>query len=161
MKLHKKPQSILFVCLGNICRSPAAHGVFLHLLSEQITDSAIKVDSAGTAAYHVGNSPDKRMIQTAKLRGVDLSKLRARAVKQSDFEEFDLILAMDEENFSDLINNCPGEHQHKIKMFLEFYKESDYRSVPDPYYGGQDGFDTVLDLVTQAGENLLKQIKAF
>lgn len=158
--LSQKPENILFVCLGNICRSPAAHGVFeLKLLSSGMS-RVVKVDSAGTGAYHVGDKPDSRMIQAANKRGVDLSYIRARAVEQPDFERFDLILAMDESNLKDLKLNCPDEHQHKIKLFLEFSKTSNLKSVPDPYFGGASGFENVLDIVERGCETLLNEIKS-
>lgn len=160
ISLKHKPRSILFVCLGNICRSPAAHGVFEHLLKAQGMHNSIEVDSAGTAAYHVGNKADARMRQTAKTRGVDLEALRARAVQASDFEEFDLILAMDEDNLFDLNERCPEHLRYKLALFLEFAEHSNLRSVPDPYYGGQAGFEQVMDLVFDASENLLKQIRS-
>jgi protein-tyrosine phosphatase len=159
--LSQKPENILFVCLGNICRSPAAHGVFDVKLVSSGLNEVIKIDSAGTGAYHVGEKPDPRMIQAANKRGVDLSYIRARAVVPSDFETFDLILAMDDSNLKDLRLNCPEEFQHKIKLFLEFEKTSNLNSVPDPYFGGASGFEKVLDIVEQGCETLLNEIKRF
>lgn len=160
-QLNTKPRSILFVCLGNICRSPAAHGVFNHLLQQTKFAGELKVDSAGTAAYHVGNQPDSRMQETALTRGVDLSDLCARAIAKKDFKNFDLILAMDETNYSDLMQICPKEFSHKIVLFLEFAVKSTLKSVPDPYYGGQAGFEKVMDLVFDANRQLLVQINTF
>lgn len=154
-----KPKSILFVCLGNICRSPTAHAVFEKILLENDLKDKVLVDSAGTAAYHVGNKPDSRMINAARKRGFDLTNLRARAVHANDFKNFDLILAMDEENFHDLIQTCPKAYQQKVKMFLEYSSNASLNSVPDPYYGGAKGFDDVLDLVEDACLGLLDSIK--
>jgi len=156
--LDPKPQSILFVCLGNICRSPTAHGVFDSMLAKLNLDRDILVDSAGTGAYHVGNKPDSRMQKSALKRNYDLDYLRARAVSSKDFKKFDLILAMDRENYSDLISICPSEYQHKIQMFLNFSTSTSLSCVPDPYYGGVEGFEEVLDLVEDACQGLLNSI---
>lgn len=156
-QIGKAPKSILFVCLGNICRSPAAHGVFEHYLKASCIN--IDVDSAGTGAYHAGEMPDKRMRKTAQRRGYDLSYIRARAVRQSDFEEYDLILAMDESNLHDLQDMCPSDFKNKLKLFLRFSSTQEHISVPDPYYGGDAGFETVLDMVEDASLNLLKLIQ--
>ena len=152
------PTSILFVCLGNICRSPAAHGVFEHLVNKANLQNQVRVDSAGTAAYHVGNKPDLRMTETANERGVDITYLRARAVNENDFETFDLILAMDEENYSDLMMQCPEHLKHRIDMYLDYATNTHLKSVPDPYYGAQSGFDQVMDLVFDVSHNLIKKI---
>jgi len=152
---NSKPQSILFVCLGNICRSPTAHGVFESMLVNSGLDQHISVDSAGTGAYHVGNKPDSRMMKAAKNRGFDLSYLRARAVHQNDFEDFDLILAMDEANYEDLLEICPSHNQHKVQMFLRYAKNTSVKFVPDPYYGGPEGFEEVLDLVEKSCQGLI------
>lgn len=141
---------VLFVCMGNICRSPTAEGVFNKLLADMKTLDRFHVDSAGTHAYHVGESPDSRAQQTARQRGVNLSQIRARKVAASDFDEFDYILAMDTDNYQILLEACPDEHQHKVKLFLEFAPQRDEDNVPDPYYGGQNGFDHVFDLVEDA-----------
>ncbi len=156
ISLKVKPKSVLFVCLGNICRSPTAHAVFESMLQEADLKNSVLVDSAGTGAYHEGNKPDARMTKAAKQRGVDLSFLRARAVQQNDFEKFDLILAMDKANYEDLIEICPIEYQDKVKMFLSFSNKISLHSVPDPYYGGSKGFEDVLDLVEEACSGLLK-----
>ena len=149
---------VLFVCMGNICRSPTAEGVFNKLLEDRQLSDRFLIDSAGTHAYHVGNSPDGRASQTAKQRGVDLSSLRARQVNVDDFEHFDHILAMDTDNANILRDDCPSEHQHKIKLFLDFAPEQDERNVPDPYYGGQNGFDHVFDLVEAASDGFLDAV---
>lgn len=150
-------QSILFVCLGNICRSPTAHAVFAQkVIAAGRTD--LTIDSAGTGAWHVGNSPDQRATAHAKRRGYDLSTLRARAVSQSDFEDFDLILAMDKQNLSDLKATAPKGSNAKIDLFLN-YQSSLTLEVPDPYYGGDQGFETVLDLIEAASDGLLKALR--
>ncbi len=149
---------VLFVCMGNICRSPTAEGVFNKLLNDQQLSQRFLVDSAGTHAYHVGNSADGRAQQTAKQRGVDLSQIRARQVATTDFEYFDYILAMDSENHRLLIEASPSEHHHKIKRFLEYATDYAEKDVPDPYYGGQNGFDHVFDLVEAASHGFLKTI---
>ena len=155
--MQTKLESILFVCLGNICRSPTAHGVLEFKLKNAGLENQIEVDSAGTGAYHVGNKPDSRMMKAAKQRGFDLSHLRARAVHQNDYERYSLILAMDLENYQDLMRDCPLEYQDKIKMFLSFASSSATISVPDPYYGGPAGFEEVLDLVEDACNGILKK----
>ncbi|NNC98408.1 MAG: low molecular weight phosphotyrosine protein phosphatase [Gammaproteobacteria bacterium] len=157
--LEKKPASILFVCLGNICRSPTAHGVFEHQLKKADLHTSIRIDSAGTGAYHVGELPDSRMRASARQHGISLEHIRARAVHESDFEEFDLILAMDESNFSDLMAICPEHLQHKIRLFLDFSRHAELQSVPDPYFGDQDGFDHVMRLITETCENLIAYIR--
>jgi len=149
---------VLFVCMGNICRSPTAEGVFNKLLQDKKLTDRFEVDSAGTHAYHVGNSPDNRAQQTAHQRGVDLSTIRARQVSSNDFEHYDYILAMDTDNFAILMGDCPSEYQHKVKRFLDYAPDQDERDVPDPYYGGQQGFSHVFDLVEDASEGFLENI---
>lgn len=150
---------VLFVCMGNICRSPTAHGVFESLVSQRGLIRDIEIDSAGTHAYHVGEPPDRRASQVAKTRGFDLSYIRARRVEVSDFEYFDYILAMDEDNFSILDSMAPASHKEKLKLFLEYAPARDETEVPDPYYGGAHGFEHVLDLVEEASQGLLDTIK--
>lgn len=118
----------------------------------------VSVDSAGTAGFHDGAAPDKRSQEVATKKGYDLSKLKCRKVSESDFSQFDYILAMDEANVRDLKRKCPSEHQHKIRLFLD-YANTDFSEVPDPYYGGKRGFELVLDLIEQASEGLLQQLK--
>lgn len=154
-----KSVNVLFVCMGNICRSPTAHGVFQQLVKQNKFDEFVFVDSAGTYDYHIGKRPDKRSAATAATRGYDLSDLRARQVKQSDFQDFDYILAMDNENYSDLIAQSHEEYKDKVNLFLEYAKKADINEVPDPYYGGPNGFETVLDLVEEASKGLLEHIK--
>lgn len=148
---------VLFVCLGNICRSPTAHGVFQKLCEDAGLGQWIGVDSAGTAAYHIGKQPDLRSVKAAASRGYMLNHLRARQVSDLDFQRFDYVLAMDKENLSDLQQRCPVEHSHKVKLFLN-YGSLGEEHVPDPYYGGQDGFGHVLDLVEDAAQGLLQYV---
>lgn len=150
-------QSVLFVCLGNICRSPTAHAVFRQKVKE--TALNVEIDSAGTAAYHVGAKPDDRSAKHGKNRGYDFSKLLARAVSLQDFEHYDYILAMDKQNLKDLLELCPIEHQHKVQLFLDYANNyPDQNEVPDPYYGGARGFEFVLDLVEDACDGLIKHL---
>jgi len=145
---------ILFVCMGNICRSPTAEGVFSHLVTQ--AGLQISVDSAGTHDYHVGEPPDLRSQRAALKRGIDLSGLRARQVTQADFTKFDYILAMDRHNYQLLQSLCPPEQRHKLHLFLDFAPELNRRDVPDPYYEG--GFEYVLDLVEAASRGLLNAL---
>lgn len=144
---------VLFVCMGNICRSPSAQGVFEALVKERNIAKYFEVDSAGTHAYHIGNPPDKRSQLAAQKKGIDLSQQRARIVQANDFYHYDYIVAMDADNFTDLKRDCPLECQHKLYRLLEFVPNSAAVSVPDPYFLGN--FDTVFDLVKNAGEQLL------
>jgi protein-tyrosine phosphatase len=150
---------ILFVCMGNICRSPTAQGVFQRLIEQTGLINEIKIDSAGTHAYHVGNPPDPRAQAVALRRGIDLSTMRARRVARSDFEKYDYILAMDQDNLSALRMVCPPEHSYKLSLFLEYAPGLRVRDVPDPYYGGATGFEQVLDLVEIASEGLLRHLR--
>ena len=151
-------RSILFVCMGNICRSPTAEGVFRHVVGEAGLLDEFKIDSAGTHAYHVGEPPDRRSQAAAERRGISLSDIRARRVEPADFERFDLILAMDEDNHRLLIEQSDSSHHGKIRLFLE-YSENNEREVPDPYYGGASGFERVLDLVEDASRGLLSSVR--
>ncbi len=150
---------VLFVCMGNICRSPTAEGVFRHLVETGGHTAGIEIDSAGTHSYHAGNPPDVRAQEAARRRGVDLSDLRARRVNADDFHRFDYVLAMDKDNFADLRRICPPGQEHKLRLFLEFAEGRREREVPDPYYGGDSGFEQVLDLVEAASRGLLEEIK--
>lgn len=154
-----KKVSVLFVCLGNICRSPTAHGIFRHLVKNAGLEEVIEVDSAGTAAFHVGKSPDTRSTLLAKERGIEMSDLRARQVDLGDFYQYDYVLAMDEANLFNLKEMALPEHYDQIKLFLEFSRDYDEKEVPDPYYGGAQGFDHVFDLVDSASRGLLEHIK--
>lgn len=147
------------VCLGNICRSPTAHGVFLQRIDHRGMADHISVDSAGTGSWHVGEAPDSRAVTAATTRGYDLRQLRARQVVLRDFEHFDYILAMDHANLHALKAQCPDHLAHKIALFLS-YSDCKEQEVPDPYYSGPHGFETVLDLVEGAADGLLDQIMA-
>jgi protein-tyrosine phosphatase len=150
---------LLFVCLGNICRSPTAEGVFRAVAAREAPDLLIEVDSAGTAGYHIGEPPDLRTRQAATRRGYDLSPLRARMVEPKDFDEFDLILAMDSENLSVLQRRAPAHARERLRLFLEFAPDAVVSDVPDPYYGGPNGFEEVLDLVEAATQGLLAHLR--
>ncbi len=150
---------VLFVCMGNICRSPTAEGVFASLVQQRGLEKHIVVDSAGTHAYHVGDPPDPRAQNTALRRGVDLSTLRARRFARKDFVEFDYVLAMDSDNYNALMQTCPDEARYKLKMFLEFAPHLNETEVPDPYYGGEIGFERVLDMIEAASIGLLEHIQ--
>lgn len=156
--ISKDKVSVLFVCLGNICRSPSAHGVFQTLVERQGLSDRIRVDSAGTAAYHIGKAPDPRSIEAAKSRGYDLTRLRARQVSADDFNEYDYILAMDNENLANLKTLKADGYRGKLGLFLD-YAQSIESEVPDPYYGGDAGFNHVLDLVENASTGLLMSIQ--
>ena len=150
---------ILFVCLGNICRSPTAAGVVRTLAAREAPELSIEVDSAGTAAYHVGEPPDPRTRQAAARRGYDLSALRARIVEPADFERFDLIVAMDRENLRVLRQRAPPAAHERLRLLLEFAPEAGPEDVPDPYYGGPNGFEEVLDLIEAAARGLLAHLR--
>jgi protein-tyrosine phosphatase len=145
--------------MGNICRSPTAQGVFEYLVEEAGMSQRIDVDSAGTHAYHAGEKPDKRATLAAAGRGIDLSRQRARRVEPADFERFDYLLAMDNSNLEDLVEICPQHHQNKVRLFLEFAEDLYQREVPDPYYGGHQGFERVLDLIEVGASALLEDVK--
>jgi len=151
---------VLFVCMGNICRSPTAHGVFRDLVRREGLEERIFVDSAGTHAYHVGESPDRRAQEAARKRGIDLGDLRARQAIADDFESFDYVLAMDRDNFEILRGLCPRRHRQKLYLFLDFAPDLGIREVPDPYYGGSRGFEQVFDMVDAAAQGLLAELRA-
>lgn len=155
-----KSFSVLMVCMGNICRSPTAEGVFRHVVRQAGLQDRIHIDSAGTHDYHVGSPPDHRSCHHASLRGYDLGELRARHVHRKDFERFDLLLAMDWENLELLQERCPPEHQHKLRRLMEFAPAGLGDVVADPYYGGREGFERVLDHIEAAGQGLLQHIRA-
>ena len=150
---------VLFVCMGNICRSPTAQGVFETLVAEASLAEHIFVDSAGTHAYHIGEPPDARASEAALRRGVDLSPQKARRVSPEDFVEFDYVLAMDRGNYEDLSTQCEPSQLPKLRMFLEFAPDLGVHEVPDPYYGGITGFERVLDLIEEAARGLLAEIR--
>lgn len=149
---------VLFVCMGNICRSPTAEGVLKHLAAERAPGVALEVDSAGTHDYHVGEPPDPRAIAAAARRGIDLRGLRARRVEDADFERFDLIVAMDRLNREVLRARSPIEFHERIRLFMEFAGDDRDEDVPDPYYGGPLGFEQVLDLAEEASAGLLDEL---
>lgn len=155
-----QPVRILFVCMGNICRSPTAEGVFRAEVAKAGLSDAIRTDSAGTHDYHIGEPPDPRSVKAAAARGVDISDLRARQVTRVDFSSFDYVLAMDAQNHQALMRLCKADAQGCVKMFLDFAPETRTREVPDPYYGGPDGFEHVLDLCEAASKGLLGHLRA-
>jgi protein-tyrosine phosphatase len=150
---------ILFVCMGNICRSPTAEGVFRHLVSVAGLDEYIEIDSAGTHAYHVGDPPDRRARAAAERRGISLANIRARRVQPEDFERFSYIIAMDHDNLAILEEQAEDGYREKLRLFLEFSSGPE-REVPDPYYGGATGFERVLDLVEDASRGLLEELRS-
>jgi protein-tyrosine phosphatase len=149
---------ILFVCLGNICRSPTAEGVFRQLAAAEAPGLPVEIDSAGTADYHIGAPPDARSQRAALRRGIDLSGLRARQVGVDDFARFDLIVAMDRNNLRDLKALQPKNSRAQLKLFMDYAQESGVTDVPDPYYRGADGFEEVLDLTAAASRGLLAEL---
>jgi protein-tyrosine phosphatase len=150
---------ILFVCLGNICRSPTAEAVLRALAAREAPELSVEVDSAGTAGYHLGEPPDPRSCAAAARRGYDMRALRARIVEPGDFERFDLILAMDEENLRVLRRRAPTVAHERLRLFLEFAPAGAPEEVPDPYYGGPNGFEEVLDLAEAAARGLLDHLR--
>src|SRR5262245_22820874 len=152
-------RQILFVCMGNICRSPTAEGVFRKLLAERAPELDVEIDSAGTHGSHDGAPPDPRACRAAERRGVDLKPLRARRVTERDFERFELLLAMDEQNLEFLLEVCPAEYRPRVRLLLDFAPHLERREVPDPYYGGSTGFEHVLDLVEEAAAGLLEHLR--
>ncbi|MGH9182981.1 MAG: low molecular weight protein-tyrosine-phosphatase [Acidimicrobiales bacterium] len=150
---------VLFVCMGNLCRSPMAEGVFRQRVAQAGLDGRIAIDSAGTHDYHIGDSPDPRAQRAAGRRGYDLSGLRGRQVSAADFSEFDYVLAMDETNLRALKRLCPSRHAHKLRLFMDFSGGAALREVPDPYYGDEQGFELVLDLAEEASQGLLEHLR--
>lgn len=153
-----QPVRVLFICMGNICRSPTAEAVFRHCVAAAGMQDRIYCDSAGTHDYHTGNAPDARAMQAASRRGYDMSGLRARQVSLRDFEEFDYVLAMDRDNLRLLQQQCDPKHTHKLSLFMQCAGGTD-QEVPDPYYGGTQGFEQVLDMVENAAQSLLRRIR--
>ena len=150
---------LLFVCLGNICRSPSAENIMNHLVKEAELEGQVTCDSAGTAGYHAGAAPDRRMGVAARKRGIEL-KGQARQFQAADLEKFDLILAMDRDNYQDILGcDQSGQYSHKVKMMGDYATRHSDKEVPDPYYGGDQGFDYVIDLLLDACQGLLKEIK--
>ncbi|PZO55446.1 MAG: protein tyrosine phosphatase, partial [Phormidesmis priestleyi] len=146
---------LLFVCLGNICRSPSAESIMNYLIKPRQLGDSISCDSAGTASYHIGHSPDRRMAAAAKRKGITLTG-KARQFTRADFDNFDLILAMDRSNYRDILALDAGNQAHKVKLMCEFCRSHPDEEVPDPYYGGEDGFDYVIDLLLDACMGLLE-----
>lgn len=154
-----KTYAVLFVCMGNICRSPTAHGVFRHRLLEGGLAPRVQVDSAGTHGHHAGRPPDERSQEHAARRGYDLSDLRARQLLARDFEHYDLVLVMDQSNHEHARELCPAGQLHKLRRFTEFCLQRTAQGVPDPYFGGGQGFEEVLDLVEDACAGLLLHVQ--
>ena len=155
----KRKISVLFCCMGNICRSPTAEAVFRHHVEKAGLAERVLIDSAGTHDYHIGDAPDARAQQAAKRRGYDMSKLRGRQVEAQDFFRFDYVLAMDNQNLVTLERLRPGDAQSHLGLFLEFSERYDEWEVPDPYYGNADGFEKVLDMVEDAATGLLRHLR--
>ena len=151
---------VLLVCMGNICRSPTAEGVLRLYIKNNNLGDKVEVDSAGTHGYHVGEAPDGRTQRAAAIRGYNLSQLRARKVARQDLDYFDLILAMDKTNLDNLQRMATPDQQKKLKLFMEYSKNYDDDEVPDPYYGLGHGFDLVLDMVEDASQGLIDEVKA-
>jgi protein-tyrosine phosphatase len=154
----KEKTSVLFVCMGNICRSPTAEGVFRHYVAEAGLDELVDVDSAGTHAYHVGEPPDRRAQAAAERRGISLAGISARRVLAEDIERFNYVIAMDRDNHARLAEFAEPGHRDKIRLFLD-YSSGPETEVPDPYYGGTTGFERVLDLVEEASRGLLEELR--
>lgn len=150
---------ILFVCMGNICRSPTIEAVFRHHVTKAGLGTQVFVDSAGTHDYHIGEPPDSRSQHHAAQRGYDLSALRARQVERGDFVRFDYLLAMDENNLSLLARDCPREHAAKLALFMRYGTRGLSVGVPDPYYGGAPGFEQVLDMAEDGAQGLLRHLR--
>jgi protein-tyrosine phosphatase len=157
--INKGIVSILLVCMGNICRSPTAEGVLRDKAHAGGMARNLRIDSAGTHGSHIGYPPDPRARKAALDRGYDLSKLRGRQVSDQDFEDFDYVLAMDRDNLTNLLARCPEPLRHKVKLYSSFSRRFPNLNVPDPYYGGAKGFDQVLDMVEDAADGLLAEIK--
>ena len=151
--------SVVFVCMGNICRSPTAEAVFRHYVENAGLSEQILIDSAGTHDYHIGDKPDSRAQRAAQQRGYDMSKLRGRQVGEGDFRRFDYVLAMDRANLAILQRITPPDSHTRVRLFLQYARHHSEREVPDPYYGGEDGFERVLDMVEDAAQGLLEEIR--
>ncbi len=153
-------KKVLFICMGNICRSPSAEAVFLKMIKQKGFEQSYQIDSAGTHSYHMGSKPDRRSVQAAKKRGVEMDHLRARQVVADDFNRFDFLVVMDEDNRANLSAMFPRQPQDKVFSMMRFAKEVSYQEVPDPYYGEGEGFELVLDLLEQSCAGLLSYIES-
>jgi protein-tyrosine phosphatase len=151
---------LLFVCLGNICRSPMAEGVFRRIAEDEGVLDLFDIDSAGLGHWHIGQAPDSRAQKAARGRGIDISGQSARQVKRADFARYDLLLAMDEDNLQELMQLAPADARHKVRRFLDFAPKARTKNVPDPFFGGPEGFDHALDLIEQAARGLLASLTA-
>ena len=149
---------LLFVCLGNICRSPMAEGAFRHVAAEQGVLDRFEIDSAGLGSWHVGQAPDHRAQKATDQRGIDISGQSARQIRSSDFTSFDLLLAMDGSNYGELAQLAPKSERHKIRRFLDFAPHAGTKDVPDPFFGEAEGFDRALDLIDEAARGLLAEL---
>lgn len=150
---------VLFVCMGNICRSPSAEGVFRRMIDDAGLSETVGVDSAGTHDFHIGEAPDARAVAAARKRGYDLASCVARQITAEDFREYDLILAMDWENLSALQQQCPKIYRHKLMLLMRFANEFEEATVPDPYYGGPEGFNKVLDYIEDACQGVMEMVR--
>jgi len=157
--MNENSIKVLFVCMGNICRSPSAEGVFRKLVDNLELQADIEIDSAGTHSYHVGEPPDQRAQATALSRDIDLSDLRGRKFIPEDFKKFDYVLAMDQSNYQDMQAQNPGNGKAQLSLFLEFSRKHSEKEVPDPYYGGNQGFENVFNMIQDASEGLLQHIR--
>ncbi|MFV0543950.1 MAG: low molecular weight protein-tyrosine-phosphatase [Marinicella pacifica] len=156
MSKHK----ILFICMGNICRSPSAEAIFSQLIKDAGLTDQFVIDSAGTHAYHVGHAPDKRSVAAAGNRGIDMNHLRARQVELSDFTQYDRLIVMDLANLHELKKRFPDQSHDKVSLMMSYAEKRTETEVPDPYYGGEDGFERVLDLLQDAAQGLLDDIRS-
>jgi protein-tyrosine phosphatase len=150
---------VLFVCMGNVCRSPSAEGVFRHLIKDAGLAEVVGVDSAATHSFHIGEAPDARALVAAKKRGYEITRTEARQITADDFREFDLILAMDWDDLSALQQQCPKPHHHKLMLLMRFANEFEEATVPDPYYGGPEGFGKVLDYLEDSCQGVLELVR--
>ena len=155
----QKPVKVLFVCMGNICRSPTAHGVFQSIVDAEGLGEAIRVDSAGTHSYHIGSPPDLRSQAVAKARGIDLGSLSARRFRAEDFVEFDYLVGMDRSNLADMLAIKPETATAGVELMLTYSDKFGQQEIPDPYFGN-DGFDMVFDMIDDAARGLLREIRA-
>lgn len=158
MTTHRKPFKVLFVCMGNICRSPAGDIVFHHVVKEAGLDGAVEIDSAGTLGYHTGAQPDHRMAATLRKRGYQIHG-RARRVTADDLDRFDLVLAMDGDNEAELLALSTPANRHRVRRFTDFCTRHEVREVPDPYYGGPQGFEHVADIIEDGCAGLLEHAR--